>query len=124
MIILENVFLNYPISDKNLSLRKDIISGIFGSNIKKNYIEALKKINLKLDKGVYGLYGENGSGKTSLLKIIAGIYPPSSGKIEISGSISSMIDIHFGLNDDLTGVENIELRLIVENIKKDKFKIR
>ena len=120
MIILENVFLNYPISDKNLSLRKDIISGIFGSNIKKNYIEALKKINLKLDKGVYGLYGENGSGKTSLLKIIAGIYPPSSGKIEISGSISSMIDIHFGLNDDLTGVENIELRLIVENIKKDK----
>ncbi len=120
MIILENVFLNYPISDKNLSLRKDFISGIFGSNIKKNYIEALKKINLKLDKGVYGLYGENGSGKTSLLKIIAGIYPPSSGKIEISGSISSMIDIHFGLNDDLTGVENIELRLIVENIKKDK----
>ena len=120
MIILENVFLNYPISDKNLSLRKDIISGIFGSNIKKNYIEALKKINLKLDKGVYGLYGENGSGKTSLLKIIAGIYPPSSGKIEISGSISSMIDIHFGLNDDLTGVENIELRLIVENIKKHK----
>ena len=120
MIRLENVFLNYPISDKNLSLRKDFISGIFGSNIKKNYIEALKKINLKLDKGVYGLYGENGSGKTSLLKIIAGIYPPSSGKIEISGSISSMIDIHFGLNDDLTGVENIELRLIVENIKKDK----
>ena len=46
MIILENVFLNYPISDKNLSLRKDFISGIFGSNIKKNYIEALKKINL------------------------------------------------------------------------------
>ena len=119
MITLENVFLNYPISDKNLSLRRNIIKGIFGSNIKKNYIEALKKINLKLDKGVYGLYGENGTGKTSLLKIVAGIYQPSSGKIEINGSVCSMININFGFNQELTGIENIELRLIVEGIKKD-----
>tara|TARA_B100000941_G_scaffold284385_1_gene255087 strand:- start:674 stop:1354 length:681 start_codon:yes stop_codon:yes gene_type:complete len=119
MIILENIFLNYPISDKNLSLRRNIIKGIFGSNIKKNYIEALKKINLKLDKGVFGLYGENGTGKTSLLKIVAGIYQPSSGKIEINGSVCSMININFGFNQELTGIENIELRLIVEGIKKD-----
>ena len=119
MITLENVFLNYPISDKNLSLRRNIIKGIFGSNIKKDYIEALKKINLKLDKGVYGLYGENGTGKTSLLKVIAGIYQPSLGKIEINGSVSSMININFGFNPELTGIENIELRLIVEGIKKE-----
>ena len=119
MIILENIFLNYPISDKNLSLRRNIIKGIFGSNIKKNYIEALKKINLKLDKGVFGLYGENGTGKTSLLKIVAGIYQTSSGKIEINGSVCSMININFGFNQELTGIENIELRLIVEGIKKD-----
>ena len=119
MIILENIFLNYPISDKNLSLRRNIIKGIFGSNIKKDYIEALKKINLKLDKGVFGLYGENGTGKTSLLKIVAGIYQPSSGKIEINGSVCSMININFGFNQELTGIENIELRLIVEGIKKD-----
>ena len=122
MIVLENVFLNYPISDKNLSLRRNLINGIFGSNIKKNYIEAIKKINLKLDSGVYGLYGENGSGKTTLLKIIAGILPPSSGKVEISGSIGSMININFGFNPELTGIENIELRLIVEGIRKSQRK--
>ena len=120
MIIFENVSLNYPISTKNLSLRKNIINGIFGSNIKKNYIESLKKINLKLEKGVYGLYGANGSGKTSLLKVIAGIYPPSSGQIRVNGSIGSMIDFRFGLSKDFTGNECIELRLIVEGIKKDK----
>ena len=119
MITLENVSLDYPISNKNLSLRKNIISGIFGSNVRNDYIEALKKINLKLDKGVFGLYGENGTGKTSLLKIIAGIYQPTSGNIEISGSISSMININFGFNSDLTGIENIELRLIVEGINKN-----
>ena len=118
MIILENVSLNYPISNKNLSLRKNIINGIFGSNVRNDYIEALKEINLKFENGVYGLSGSNGSGKTSLLKLVAGIYPPSSGKIEVSGSISSMIDIRFGFNSELTGVENIEFRLIVEGIKK------
>ena len=120
MIIFENVGLNYPISPKNLSLRKNIIEGIFGSNIKKNYIESLKKINLKLEKGVYGLYGANGSGKTSLLKVIAGIYPPSSGQISVNGSIGSMIDFRFGLSKEFTGNECIELRLIAEGIKKDK----
>ena len=118
MITLENVCLNYPISNKNLSLRKNIVSGIFGSNVRNDYIEALKEINLKFENGVYGLSGSNGSGKTSLLKLVAGIYPPSSGKIEVSGSISSMIDIRFGFNSELTGVENIEFRLIVEGIKK------
>ena len=118
MIILENVNLNYPISNKNLSLRKNIVSGIFGSNVKNDYIEALKEINLKFENGVYGLSGSNGSGKTSLLKLVAGIYPPSSGKIEVSGSISSMIDINFGFNPELSGVDNIEFRLIVEGIKK------
>ncbi len=120
MIIFENVGLNYPISPKNLSLRKNIIEGIFESNIKKNYIESLKKINLKLEKGVYGLYGANGSGKTSLLKVIAGIYPPSSGQIRVNGSIGSMIDFRFGLSKEFTGNECIELRLITEGIKKDK----
>ena len=122
MIIFENVSLNYPISTKNLSLRKNIINSIFGSNIKKNYIESLKKINLKLEKGVYGLYGANGSGKTSLLKVIAGIYPPSSGQIKVNGSIGSMIDFRFGFSKDFTGNECIELRLIAQGIKKDKRK--
>ena len=120
MIILENVNLNYPISNKNLSLRKNIVSGIFGSNVRNDYIEALKKINLKIDKGVYGLYGANGSGKTSLLKLVAGIFQPTSGRIKVSGSISSMIDINFGFNPELTGIENIEFRLIVEEIKKNQ----
>ena len=120
MITLENVSLNYPISNKNLSLRRSIVNGIFGSNIKSSYIEALRNINLKFDNGIYGLSGANGSGKTSLLKLVAGIFQPSSGKIEISGSISSMIDINFGFNPELTGVENIEFRLIVEGIKKNQ----
>ena len=120
MITLENVSLNYPITNKNLSLRKNIISGVFGSNVRNDYIEALKKINLKIDKGVYGLSGANGSGKTSLLKLVAGIFQPTSGRIKVSGSISSMIDINFGFNPELTGIENIEFRLIVEEIKKNE----
>ena len=81
MITLENVSLNYPISNKNLSVRKNIIGGIFGSNVRNDYIEALKKINLKIDKGVYGLSGANGSGKTLLMRVAHGLIGPTHGEV-------------------------------------------
>ena len=56
------------------------------------------------------------------MKVIAGIFPPSSGQIRVNGSIGSMIDFRFGLSKDFTGNECIELRLIAEGIKKDKRK--
>ena len=115
-ILLENVSLHYPSNNRNISLRKKIIDSTFGKNIKDNYIEALSNINLQLNQGVYGLYGENGSGKTSLLKILAKIYEPTIGNVNITGTVASLINIHFGFAEELTGLENIELKLILSEI--------
>ena len=65
-ILLENVSLYYPSNTRNISLRKKIINSTFGKNIKDNHIEALSNIDLQLNEGIYGLYGENGSAKTSI----------------------------------------------------------
>ncbi len=121
-ILLQNVSLHYPMRSKNISLRKKIIQNIFDRNIKENYIEALSNINLDIKNGIYGLYGPNGSGKTTLLKILAGIFEPTIGAITINGSISSLINIHFGLNEELTGLENIQLKLLIQRTPRNEIK--
>ena len=115
-ILLENVSLYYPSNIRNISLRKKIINSTFGKNIKDNHIEALSNINLQLNQGIYGLCGENGSGKTSLLKILAKIYEPTIGNVSITGTVTSLINIHFGFTEQLTGLENIELKLILSEV--------
>ena len=121
-ILLQNVSLHYPIKSNNASLRKKFIQNIFEKNIKENYIEALSEINLDIKNGIYGLYGPNGSGKTSLLKILARIFEPTIGIVNISGSISSLINIHFGLNEELSGLENIELKLLLQRVSENEIK--
>jgi ABC-type polysaccharide/polyol phosphate transport system ATPase subunit len=121
-ILLQNVSLYYPMRNKNISLRKKIIQTIFDNNIKENHIEALTNINLDIKNGIYGLYGPNGSGKTTLLKILAGIFEPTIGDVTINGSISSLINIHFGLNEELSGLENIQLKLLIQRIPSNEIK--
>lgn len=121
-IFLQNVSLHYPLKNKNISLRKKIIQNIFDKNIKENYIEALSNINLDIKDGIYGLYGPNGSGKTTLLKILARIFEPTIGIVNINGSISSLINIHFGLNEELSGLENIQLKLLIQRTPSNEIK--
>ncbi len=71
---------------------------------------ALKNINLTLEGGDrVGVLGLNGAGKSTLLKMIVGIYPPASGRIEIQGRVTPMIEIGTGFNVELSGRENIYL---------------
>lgn len=60
--------------------------------------------------------GSNGSGKSSLLKVIAGIYPVKSGKVHVSGKIAAIIEMGIGFEPDMTGRENIELALVYNGI--------
>jgi ABC-type polysaccharide/polyol phosphate transport system ATPase subunit len=75
-----------------------------------NELWALDNISLQVKSGeIIGISGPNGSGKSTLLKILAGITKPSSGKIEITGKIASILDIGAGFNPELTGRENVFL---------------
>ncbi len=70
----------------------------------------LRDINFEIKKGeFFGVVGRNGSGKSTLLKLLAGIYTPDSGKIEINGSLTPFIELGVGFNAELTGRENVFL---------------
>lgn len=70
--------------------------------------KVLKNINLTIKKGeVVGILGKNGAGKSTILKIISGIYFQSSGSVKVNGTIASLIELGAGFNRELTGRENI-----------------
>ena len=73
-------------------------------------VNALNNINLDLRAGDrVGIMGHNGSGKTSLLRLLAGIYEPTSGRIQVQGRVSSFINLGLGMDHEATGRENILL---------------
>lgn len=87
-------------------------------------VHALKDIGISIRSGEkVGLIGRNGAGKSSLLRVIAGIYPVSSGTIQVEGKIRSLFGIATGFEPDATGRENILYRglllgLTPEQIRK------
>lgn len=111
---LTSVDLSYPVySMRAQSLRNTIANLAVGGALLKDgrdviHVKALNNITLELHEGDrLGLIGHNGAGKSTLLKVLAGVYEPDKGLVEVRGRISSMIDIGMGLDAELTGRENI-----------------
>lgn len=68
----------------------------------------LKGISFEIKKGeFFGIVGRNGSGKSTLLKLLAGIYTPDKGHIQVNGSLTPFIELGVGFNPELTGRENV-----------------
>jgi len=98
---------------------------VIAENIIKSYrarntsIEALRGISFSAEKGdVLGIIGDNGSGKSTLLKVLSGISRPTSGKVELSGSVGSILDVSAGLNAYFTGRANIYMRCVLMGYSK------
>lgn len=77
---------------------------------KKDQVVALEDINLVIQKGeVWGIMGNNGMGKSTLLKILAKITRPTTGKIELNGKVTALLEVGTGFHQELSGRENIYL---------------
>ena len=112
-IRLTNISKRYTIHHEKPTLVEHLIKG------KNETFWALKDINMEIKKGEkVGIIGPNGSGTTTLLKIISGITSPTFGKVETRGKIVSLIDLEAGFHPDLTGYQNIFLNGMLLGMKK------
>lgn len=101
VIFLENVTLHFPKLKSLMSIFSDLVKR------RKSQFTALRNINLEVRSGeVFGLIGKNGSGKSTILRVISGIYPPDEGKCKVAGNISLLAGIGTGFSAHQTGVEN------------------
>ncbi|MBD5522583.1 MAG: ABC transporter ATP-binding protein [Lachnospiraceae bacterium] len=82
----------------------------FGRGKRHTPHHALSGINLTINKGeTVGIIGTNGSGKSTILKIITGVLNPTSGEVEVNGRISALLELGAGFNMEYNGIENIYL---------------
>lgn len=80
---------------------------------------ALRNVSLEVPRAsMFGLVGRNGSGKSSLLRIMAGIYRPTGGRVAVSGRTSALLELGTGFHPELSGRENIYLNASVLGVSK------
>jgi len=98
------------------------VEQLFSKN-KREKFKALDNIDLTIFKGEkIGIIGNNGSGKTTILKIISKIVTPTKGSVQTVGKVVSLIDLTAGFRPDLSGYENIFLNGLVIGMCKSDIK--
>lgn len=126
-ISLRHCGLALPVyGTSNRSLKKMALSAATGGRIAAEsgqitVVHALKDVSLEIAAGDrVGLVGHNGSGKTSLLRLLCGVYEPTSGIAVVQGRVTSLIDVTLGMDFEATGYENIRLRALILGLSKEQ----
>lgn len=126
IIELKNVTMKYNLAQEKIeSIKEYFIKLVKGQLLFQEFI-ALDNVSLEIAQGdIFGIVGLNGSGKSTMLKIIAGILQPTAGKIKVMGSISPLIELGAGFDPDLTARENIFLNGLIlghpKSLMRSKF---
>jgi ABC-2 type transport system ATP-binding protein len=110
VIEFKNVTKHFKIyQNKNYSLKEKFLTKVLKRDkLKVTIIDVLKDASFKIEKGeTVGIIGENGTGKSTSLKLISNILKPNAGEITVVGKISSLLEIGVGFQPDLSGRENV-----------------
>jgi ABC-type polysaccharide/polyol phosphate transport system ATPase subunit len=104
----ENVSKSYPIYDSPGDRLKEL--AVFGTRAFHRDFEALRDLTFSIRRGeVFCLVGENGSGKSTALQLIAGIMQPTAGKVRVNGRVSALLELGAGFNPEFSGRDNVYL---------------
>jgi ABC-2 type transport system ATP-binding protein len=104
---------------------REFIPALLGGKGFKDTFYALKDVSFAVERGqTYGIIGRNGSGKSTALKLIAGVMAPTDGEVLVAGRISPLIELGAGFHPDLTGRENVFLNASILGVPSRDVKER
>ena len=103
---------------------KELLPNLFFGKSWADTFTALKDVNFEIKKGeAVGIIGKNGSGKSTMLKLIAGVTSPSKGHVEIHGKVAPLIELGAGFHHELSGLENIYLNAALLGMHKKEIEM-
>ncbi|MCB9854444.1 MAG: ABC transporter ATP-binding protein [Phycisphaerales bacterium] len=112
-IHLDDICLTFRVhSARTFSIKETIVNYIARRQYTKPVaiVQAIQHLTLHVPHGQrLGIIGDNGSGKSSLLKVMSRIYPPTSGRVSVNGFLVPLLEVGIGFNPELSGTENIFL---------------
>ncbi len=108
IIKVDDVSMVFNMASEKLNNLKEYFIAIAKHELKFKELRALDRISFEVKRGdVFGIMGTNGSGKSTILKIIAGVLDPTTGKCTVNGTIAPLIELGAGFDMELTARENI-----------------
>jgi lipopolysaccharide transport system ATP-binding protein len=117
-IVVDNVSKRFRLVTipKQASFKEAIVKMEFlkPKQRQERYVEAVRHVSFRVPRGsTLGLIGRNGSGKTTMMRLLAGVYKPDAGSIVVSGEIAPLLSLGVGFHPDMTGRENIKINGLV-----------
>jgi ABC-type polysaccharide/polyol phosphate transport system ATPase subunit len=106
---VHKVYRRYSRRKQFATLKSALLSGRVLRDMKPDAVfEALKGVSFDVDQGrTFGIIGRNGSGKSTMLKLIAGIGKPTTGSVRVAGRVSALIELGAGFHPEISGRENV-----------------
>jgi len=119
-IDVTKIYRRYSHRRQFATLKSAILSGtLIGELRPDETFPALKGVSFAVPKGItFGIVGRNGSGKSTMLKIVAGITKPTSGTVKVDGRVSALIELGAGFHPEISGRENVFINGIMLGLSK------
>jgi len=126
IIEVKDVSLQFRLYKEKVDTLKTYLIKKIKGELEEDNFWALKDVSFNVKKGeAVGLVGKNGSGKSTMLKVVAGVMRPTMGTVEVGGTIAPMIELGAGFDMDMTARENIFLNGAIlgypQDFLKEKF---
>ena len=120
-IKVEDLSITYRMSLESRPTLKGTLVRLGRSQKVIREIEAVKHVNLEVPRGsVLGIMGANGAGKSSLVRAMAGILPPTTGRVEVQGRVSTLLALGVGFNRRLNGRDNVVLGGLAAGLTREQ----